>query len=214
MAQKSEKPGKREERRAALRMAVLAAARELLVTRGYDALTMRELADRVHYAPATLYLHFSDKADLIRQLLADDFRALNAWLYARLAGVADPVARLRGFAADYVEYARANPATYRLLFMTTGLPNPQDVPALGAPRRGDEAEDGYAFLVRTVADAVAATGSPADAETVAQMIWAALHGVIALRMAQPLDSWVPWADAEPQAREMVEILLARYFPGR
>ncbi|HKO02638.1 MAG TPA: helix-turn-helix domain-containing protein, partial [Thermoanaerobaculia bacterium] len=40
---------------------ILDAARELFATEGYDAVTMRRIADRIEYSPTAIYFHFNDK---------------------------------------------------------------------------------------------------------------------------------------------------------
>src|SRR5919106_90497 len=50
---------------------VLAVARELLAERGFDALTMRALADRLGVSPNAIYSHVEDKTDLVDALLDD-----------------------------------------------------------------------------------------------------------------------------------------------
>ena len=79
-----------------LRERVLKAAREALVTEGYQALSMRALAQRVGVAPGTLYNYFSDKEEIVATLaLADWQDAL-----ARMDAVATRATDLeRGLAA-------------------------------------------------------------------------------------------------------------------
>ncbi|HEY8369587.1 MAG TPA: helix-turn-helix domain-containing protein, partial [Thermodesulfobacteriota bacterium] len=56
---------RRERERAATRAKILDAARELFVSEGYDAVTMRRIADRIEYTAAALYRHFPDKRALL-----------------------------------------------------------------------------------------------------------------------------------------------------
>ena len=47
---------------------ILDAARELFATEGYEAVTMRRIADRIEYSPTAIYFHFKDKESLVREL--------------------------------------------------------------------------------------------------------------------------------------------------
>ena len=51
---------RRERERLELRQLILDAARELFVEEGYDAVTMRRIAEKIEYTPTTIYLHFKD----------------------------------------------------------------------------------------------------------------------------------------------------------
>ncbi len=67
---------RREREREELRTRILDAARELFAEEGYEAVTMRRIADRIEYSPTAIYFHFRDKEALMRELCDHDFRAL------------------------------------------------------------------------------------------------------------------------------------------
>ena len=55
------------------RQKVLSVARELFVKEGYQAVTVRRIANTLGYTHGALYYHFKDKAALIHELLKHDF---------------------------------------------------------------------------------------------------------------------------------------------
>jgi AcrR family transcriptional regulator len=57
------------------RSQLLDAAAQLFAERGYDAVSMRDIARAVGVTQANLYYHFRDKADLIQATLAQVFEA-------------------------------------------------------------------------------------------------------------------------------------------
>jgi AcrR family transcriptional regulator len=67
-----------------VRSQLLEAAARLFAERGYDAVSMRDIAKAVGVTQANLYYHFQDKADLIQATLAQVFGAgaqrLESWL--------------------------------------------------------------------------------------------------------------------------------------
>jgi AcrR family transcriptional regulator len=103
------------------RAAIVAAAEELLLERGYAGMTMREVAQRAGVSPGNAYYYFSSKEDLVHgfyeRLQHDHARAaeeaclglttlddrvravLHAWL--------DEAAPLHGFLGSYVSLAAA-----------------------------------------------------------------------------------------------------------
>ncbi len=62
------------ERQIRRREAILAAARELITERGYDGVTMRDLAKASGVAPKTLYHQFESKEKLLRAAVEERFR--------------------------------------------------------------------------------------------------------------------------------------------
>jgi AcrR family transcriptional regulator len=58
------------------RQALKASAVALLVEKGYDALTVQDITDRLDLARATFYVHFRDKDEIVWALAQDSFAAL------------------------------------------------------------------------------------------------------------------------------------------
>jgi AcrR family transcriptional regulator len=75
------------------RTVILSTARELFMSQGYAATSMRQVARRTGIAKATIYHYFKDKRDLMEQLVAEAIIAMRRTFDA-LAGEADPVGRL------------------------------------------------------------------------------------------------------------------------
>ncbi|MGI5438119.1 TetR/AcrR family transcriptional regulator [Streptomyces shenzhenensis] len=57
--------GRRERKKAATRTAILEAATTLFLERGFDAVTVREIADKADVTPKTVYAHFPCKEALV-----------------------------------------------------------------------------------------------------------------------------------------------------
>src|SRR5579862_7795057 len=175
---------RREREKLAIRTKILDAARELFAEQGYEAVTMRTIAERIEYTPTAIYYHFKDKDALIRELCDVDFSAL-AEEFQKIATVTDGVDRLRGMGRAYARFAFEHPNHYRLMFMT---PHPPDMAPLD--KKGNPDQDAYAFLVWTVGQAIASGGLRpefSNVELTAQTIWGAMHGLIALHVAKGND---------------------------
>lgn len=57
--------GRRERKKAATRAAILDAATTLFLERGFDGVTVREIADRADVSPKTVFTHFPQKEALV-----------------------------------------------------------------------------------------------------------------------------------------------------
>jgi AcrR family transcriptional regulator len=202
---------RREREKLAIRTKILDAARELFAERGYDAVTMRTIAERIEYTPTAIYYHFKDKDALIRELCDADYGAL-AEEFHKIATIANAKERLRAMGMAYARFAFEHPNHYRLMFMTT---HPPDM--VPTDKRGEPDQDAYAALLWTVGQAAAAGQlSPkyaADVELTAQVIWAAVHGIIALQIAKGNDPWVEWRPIEQRVDAMLDLLIRGITSG-
>jgi AcrR family transcriptional regulator len=196
---------RREREKQETRERILDAAREMFATQGVEATTMRAIADRIEYTPTAIYYHFRDKDELIRELCHTDFASL-AGAFNRIGRIEDPVERLRRIGMAYVEFAIEHPHHYRIMFMTDTA---HAEPECGS-ERGNPEEGAYAFLRATVAEGIEAgryRPDFADPDELAQLAWAAVHGVVSLRIAKGNDPWIEWTDTREAAVKMTDTLI-------
>lgn len=197
---------RREKQRHALREKILDAARVLFSEEGYEAVTMRRVADKIDYSPTTIYMHFKDKEALVRKLCTQDFLRL-AEVFQALRAQRDPLERLRQIGFAFIHFAQANPNHYRMMFMT---PHPPVPVASRGIEKDNPTVDAWAFLTATVAEAQQAgllrkdLGSP---EAVAQLLMAAVHGVAALHITKSNDPWIAWRPVEETIDHMIDVIL-------
>ena len=203
MGPKERRAREREE----IRTVILDAARELFVSDGYEAVTMRRIADRIEYSPTAIYFHFRDKEALLKELCETDFLTL-AQQFRKIAQVKDPVERLRRTGLAYIEFGMQNPNHYRLMFMT---PHPPiEIDEDGIVRKGNPEEDAYAFLRTIISECVAEgrfRGELKDVDLLAQVVWSGVHGVISLQIAKCNDGWIDWKPLKKRAALAIDVLI-------
>src|SRR5262245_48150933 len=108
---------RRDRERDDTRRKILEAARHTFVRLGYEATTMRRIAQEVEYTPTAIYHHFQNKDALLMELCSLDFRSL-AQAFLRIGRVEDPFERLEKICEAYSAFAEENPMQYQLMFMT------------------------------------------------------------------------------------------------
>lgn len=197
---------RRAREKADLRAQILEAARRLFAERGYAAVTMREIARQIGYTATALYYHFPDKESLLRELCQVDFLLLSRAL-RRLARIADPLERLRQAGRVYVNFGLRHPQQYRFMFMT---PHPEPSPGELQIEKGNPDQDAYAFLLEAVKEALAAGRFHPELKNpdlVAQVLWASVHGLVALHLNKVNDEWVKWCPPEQAVRLMTGVQL-------
>ncbi|MCI3922793.1 TetR/AcrR family transcriptional regulator [Paenibacillus sp. TRM 82003] len=97
---------------------ILDAARELFVSEGYRAVSMRKIAARLGYSHGSIYYYFQDKADLFYALVVEDFNGLivrQTDLLYRLQQ--RDVVALKTLMMEFVKFGLDNPHHYEIMFM-------------------------------------------------------------------------------------------------
>jgi AcrR family transcriptional regulator len=165
-----------------LQRRILDAARELLVTEGYDAVSTRRIADAVGVTATSIYLHFESKNALFEALVDEGMDCL----YARLteARCSDSGAAGHDLAAlcrAYLEFGLENPEYYELMFVirTHAMSRFPAEKYRKARRNLDLLGD---LLMRLDPEAL-----PDQVRVAATSIWASLHGVVSLLNAHRID---------------------------
>ena len=149
------------------RSAVLAAAHDLLVEKGAEAMTMRELARRLSVAPNTLYSHVENRTALLDEVLDE----LLAAVVAPDPDTTDPVAGLIDLISSSYAVLTAHPDLVPLFLARQGARGPHAV-RLGhlvdalLTRAGvnaaDIAEARRVLIVHAIGSAAFATSAPAE----------------------------------------------------
>lgn len=198
---------RRERERVALQKKIIDAGREILVSEGQAALTMRRLAEEIEYTPGALYAHFADKDALVRAICQTDFLAFGSH-FQSAQKVADPIERLRELARVYARFALEHPAQYKILFVLDALPN---VKHDGVVEFGNPEQDAYAVLELAVEDAIAAGHFRRYADRpqlVAQSLWAAMHGVVSIEIRRAEDMPIAFEPIDDRVETMCSVMIA------
>jgi AcrR family transcriptional regulator len=194
---------------AAVKEKILASARALFVEHGVEAVSLRKIAESIGYTAPALYTHFSDKAEILKELCRRDFDAL-AQVFVRLAEIPDPVERIYRVGMTYIRFAKDWPNHYRLMFMTPNLARIAPPDAADLEAMNDPDQDAYAFLKRAVAEALAAgrfRDELKDVELLTQTLWAGVHGVASLEITHAECPWVNLRAHEKRAKTMCAAVL-------
>jgi AcrR family transcriptional regulator len=105
---------RRERERQELRSSILAAAREVAAQEGWQALTMRKVAELIEYSPPTIYEYFESKDSILVELMRDSTRKLLERLRTAAASTDDPEERMVRLTLAYCDFAWENPELYQL----------------------------------------------------------------------------------------------------
>lgn len=186
---------------------ILAAARQLFVTEGFETVTTRKLAERAGISQTGLYVYFQSKEEILEALCRDTFEKLVEGIQRVEAETELGPARLRRLIECYIEFGLDYPDEYQLVFMTSAAGTPfAHQKDLNLPY--DEQPPGLqAFLAyREQVAQLSAAGflKPVDVLVATQIIWMAGHGLVALLIARPS---FPWADRQALIGTLADTLV-------
>lgn len=172
---------RREREKQELRRAILDAAGELFLEHGYEGFSLRQVAEAIGYSPGTIYLYFKDKDAVLFSVADEGFNEFGRRIAGAFHSTDDPAERLRTMGRAYIDFALKNRAYYELMFM-------QRADYL-AKRRGPEFKPPIDSL-HVLQDAVRAAMEAGviregDVKSTADVIWALMHGVVALIISMP-----------------------------
>jgi AcrR family transcriptional regulator len=156
--------------RAARRRLIVATARKLAETEGWDAVTTRRLSTEIEYSQPVLYKHFSGMDAIAEAVAIDGFGELTDALRTAGTGAGTPEDEFRRIAHAYVDFARENPALYDAMFTRATTLH---FAAADTPPQLSRAFAG-------IRCAVAAISGLSDVDTATEVVWAALHGLATL----------------------------------
>lgn len=167
---------------------ILGAAERIFIAEGYEAATIRKIADEVGVSSTALYMHFRDKDHILLEICReamDELTRLNAEIGERPM---DAVERVKAMLRGYISFGFRHQNAYRLVFCAVASDR-------SPHRQGETLELGkrcFETFAEAVGEMAAAgrlrRGSP---QAAAQALWAACHGLVALRLAKPNFPWAP-----------------------
>lgn len=65
---------RKEREKQELRHKIFGAASQIILEQGYEKLSMRKIAAKIEYSPTILYHYFADKADIVNQIILENYR--------------------------------------------------------------------------------------------------------------------------------------------
>ncbi|MBK6824615.1 MAG: TetR/AcrR family transcriptional regulator [Saprospiraceae bacterium] len=106
---------RKEREKIELRELILLKAKEILSKEGQDQLSIRKIATAAEYSPATIYLYFKDKDEILFSLMEMGFTLMGKFLMEAISEP-DPVKRIAAIGRGYVRFGIDNPDWYELMF--------------------------------------------------------------------------------------------------
>ncbi|HUN67090.1 MAG TPA: TetR/AcrR family transcriptional regulator [Bacteroidota bacterium] len=158
-----------------MRKLILETAMQLFLEEGFGNISIRRIADKIEYSPATIYLYFKDKDEILYALHTEGFEELFRCQQS-ITTTVDPRERLRRHGEAYIRFGLEHPEYYNLMFITRG-PGKKI-------HEGDDWTVGrrsYEFFLQDVQASIdAGIIREADPMVAAFALWSVAHGIVSL----------------------------------
>ncbi|MDR0419730.1 MAG: TetR/AcrR family transcriptional regulator [Prevotellaceae bacterium] len=173
---------KRKEReRAEMRSLILSTAKKLLIERGYEQTSVRNIASEISYSHGTIYLYFRDKDAIFQEISKQGLNALTEKVKS-LAALDNPIVRLVAMGRAYVDFVRENPDIYELMFTNKAF--------LGYIKekyqqdRIESKQNVFHILLETMQECIDKKFIKSHyLESLSFLFWSTLHGAITLEIS-------------------------------
>ena len=190
-----------------LRAALLAAAEEELSDRGVEGFTLRGCAKRAGVSHAAPAHHFTDATALLTALAVEGFERFVASMQRRRERAEKaPHEQLKAIGLGYIDFARANPALFRLMFSSARPDRSNDV----LSRAASAAFDTLVDAVRAVDGVDPRKDREAMLDVAAS--WAIVHGLAELTLSGQMP--LPGAMAGGDIDQVYAEIASRAFLRR
>lgn len=135
------------------------AARQLFAKHGYNAVSMREIAQAIGKQPGGIYNHFPNKQSILVDLMQQNLARAHAAVIAPLNKAASPARRLDQFVRNHVQHNVENPDDIFIAYMELRSLEPDNAKAIMRERNTYESalrailSDGIESGAFTISDA-------------------------------------------------------------
>lgn len=181
---------RREAYRESLREDILNAARQLFAVHGYEATSIRAIAQQVGASPGIIYHYFEDKPQIMAVLVRETFAKLGARLSSIVSDGDEVIPRLRRGLRAYIEFGLEFPHHYTLLFVKAEMIEIHPVIHEAFMQDGMKV---FGCLLSLSEEAIAARVIRPDLKDhneMAQMLWVSIHGLVATQIGIRTFPWI------------------------
>ena len=160
---------------------ILHAATHMFLEEGYEKTSIRNIAEKIEYSPATIYLYFKDKDELFCAIHDLGFQKLLKEM-EKVKKIKNPLKRLHEIGIIYIEFALNNPEYYDLMFIIRAPINAMK------EKQGDDpcwqmGQTTFILLMETITECIEQKLIKTQDPVVASMYtWSSVHGLVSLKI--------------------------------
>jgi AcrR family transcriptional regulator len=166
---------RKEREKQEMRDRIIAASMKMFVEQGYEKTSIRNIAEKIEYSPATIYLYYKDKDELLYDVQGLAFEKLLE-AFQKQAVSKSPMKRLEQICETYVNFGLEHEELYALMFIIRAPMN--TIEEEESWSNGESAFDFFADCVKECIDKGLIRYK--DVATAMLSIWGMGHGLVSL----------------------------------
>lgn len=149
---------------------------KIITDEGWQALSIRKIADAIEYSVPVIYKHFENKEAIIEYFSKEGFNILSTKIKLIVKDDLDPSQILRTIAYTYWQFASEYVQHYRIMF---GL----GIPACETINSSVEMQETSNYMFHAIEEVLAESqNESADKFLKLKTFWSTLHGFVAIAL--------------------------------
>ena len=164
----------RQKARGTSRELIIDVSRAIVEDEGIEHLTIRRIAETIDRTQPAVYQHFAGKDEILTAVVVEGFVALVERLKRAARG---DKPSLTSIASAYVRFGLDRPRLYELMFVEP------PVIAFAVAETPTPAQTAFGIFATAVAESRLQVN---DVDTVTEVVWASLHGLVMLSITKRL----------------------------
>lgn len=191
---------RKERQRKEVRDSILESAWKVVSEEGWQALSIRKIADAIEYSVPVVYDHFENKEAILSEFNRQGFKLLGDVLKEAKEKHRRPALQLEAIAFAYWDFAFRHKEYYQLMY-GLGMPSCESlikVPELNA----------FIGVIHSTIDELIKEGNNKEANTWMKVhsFWSMIHGLVSINLMSP-----PVAHLGKTADEMNKLILTDFI---
>jgi len=185
-----------------IRAAILAQSWQIVEDEGWDALSIRRIAEGIEYSTPVVYKHFENKEAIRTAFSQEGYALLAARLREAKKAHERAADQLMALSNAYWDFANEHPKHYQIMY---GL----GIPSCEMVQGSAEIMEVSRVFHETIGAAVRDSKPDTDVHLKAKTFWSILHGLVALGMiSQPGDPQAAKRVLEDAAAGFIKTLVS------
>jgi AcrR family transcriptional regulator len=158
-----------------VRCSILKAAWQIVEKEGWQALSIRKIAEAIEYSVPVIYDHFQNKEAILHEFTLQGFKLLNEELKKAKDQFENPEQQIEALAYSYWHFAFNHREYYQLMY-GLGMPGCETVNQI------DELKSFTEIVLEPLRTLIAGNNTKADPFLKLHTLWSTLHGLISINM--------------------------------
>lgn len=159
-----------------LRSNIITQSWKIIIDEGWQALSIRKIADAIEYSVPVIYKYFENKEAIIEHFSKEGFQILSLEISNVIKNEADATQRLQSIAYAYWSFASNYTQHYRIMF---GL----GIPACETINSSAEMKETSNYMLRAIELVLEESeNTAADKILKLKTFWSTLHGFVAIAL--------------------------------